>query len=326
MNTNRYAPHYKVPALEDAIAAVTSRINGVHEACSSVHTIAARDFDQLVDSIKTHGLLRPIEIDSNGLLLDGRCRLQACMLAGVKLGDSDIVVTDADPEVIAASNNARRHLSVDQKVMEAVRLLAREKELAAQRKIEGARKGRLSKQSQLGTNSVPSETQPKKREPRAKDKVAAETGVSREQLTLAEKIAKADPEAAKKVEQGELSLKEAAEKTDVVDRKGKKPSPAAPAAPVPTKKLAKSKLKSEQTQWKDDFTEVIDMPNGVRIIRSKAATFYINKTTVTAGFVLPVELGWWWLVDTESHHTVEEDREDAEKSTLARIAGEAKEQ
>jgi hypothetical protein len=62
----------------------------VHEACEAVPKIGPRDFDELVDSIKAHGLLRPIEIDSKRRLIDGRSRLQACAVAEVRLGEQDI--------------------------------------------------------------------------------------------------------------------------------------------------------------------------------------------------------------------------------------------
>lgn len=89
--------------------------------------------------------------------------------------------------------------------------------------------------------------------------MAAETGVPRDQLTIAEKVTKADPKIAEKVKQGELSLKEATEKTGVVIKKAKKPSPT--AALIPAKKLVKTKSKPDQSQWKDEFTEVIDRPD-----------------------------------------------------------------
>lgn len=326
MITKRYVARYDIPVLEDAIEAVASGINGVHEACQSVPQIGRHDFDRLVNSIKAHGLLRPIEIDSKNLLLDGRSRLQACAVAGVKLGDGDIVVTTTDPDVIASSNNARRHLTPDQKTMEAARLLEKEKELAAQRQIDGGAKGRLSKQSQLGTKSVPSETQPKKREPRAKDRVAAETGVSREKLTVAERLIEIAPETAKLVEQDALSLKEAAEKTGVVIKKAKKPSPAAPATPVPTKKLAKAKSQSDQTQWKDEFAEVIDRPDGIRMMRCKDATFYIHKTKGLSGFALSVEKEWWWwwFAVPENDLGTTQLREDAENRLLAGLIAQIK--
>jgi len=155
MISKTYQPRYSVPSIQDAMATVAGRIEGVHEACSKVPEIGPRDFDQLVESIKAHGLLRPIEINREKLLVDGRSRIQASAAAGIQLADDDIVVTDTDPLAIAWSNNARRHLTRDQKVMEAERLLQDEEELAAQRKAAGGKKGRQAKRSRKNGNLVP---------------------------------------------------------------------------------------------------------------------------------------------------------------------------
>jgi len=56
------------------------------------------------------------------------------------LRHTQIVVSDAVPDAIARSNNARRRVTKDQKVMEAERLLQKEEELATQRKAEGGKK------------------------------------------------------------------------------------------------------------------------------------------------------------------------------------------
>jgi len=318
MITETYQPRYIAPSIKAAMATVSGRVVGVHQACSRVPRIGARDFDQLVESIKTHGLLRPIEIDSNRRLIDGRSRLQACAVASLQLGEQDIVVTAADPWAIARSNNARRHLTQGQKAMEAERLLQQEKELAAQRKTEGGKKGRQSKQCSLGTDSVPSEAEPKKRQPRAMDKVAAATGVSREQLTLAANVRQADPETAEMVEQGEMTLEDAAKKTGVVPKKRIKPSVAKPMTQVPMNKPAKSKPTATQLPWKDEFTEITDTPDGLRTLRCPHSTFYIHKTEAFTGVVMAEKDKWWWCyAGTEGDQGEVSLREEAEQRLLA---------
>jgi len=292
----------------------------MHKACSTVPGIGRRDFDELVESIKAHGLLRPIEINRRKLLVDGRSRLQACAAAGIQLTDDDIVVTDADPVAIARSNNARRHLSRDQKVMEAERLLQEEEELAAKRKVEGGKKGRQAKQCSPGTTTVPSETEPKKRQPRAKDKVAAATGVSRETLTVARKIRKADPKIADKVAQGELSLLEAADKAGVARKKRVKlsvPKSTTPesAKPEPVRNSANGKSTGNQSLWHDEFTEVIDTPDDLRVVRCQNATLYSHKTNAFSAVVMPEGDQWWWCGPDENQGSTSR-REDAEKSAL----------
>jgi len=270
MTADKYQPRYAMPSIEDAIKQVAPHITRVHEACAAVPPIGRLDFDQLADSVKAHGLLRPIEINDDDEIVDGRSRIQAIAAAGFKLTPKDFVVTKTDPFAIARSNNARRHLTEDQKVMAAERLLQKEEELSAQRKAEGAKKCRESKKLSLGTESVPSESEPKKRQPRAKDKVAAATGVSRDKLTAAAKLRKAAPEIAVKVEQGEMSLEEAEDKVGLVRKKQVKSSVPKPAKPEPIRKSAKGKPTGNQSLWKDDFTEITDTPDGLTPTRNNA--------------------------------------------------------
>ncbi len=185
-----YKPLFPVPTLAEALKALEGRVSGVHEACQSVPKIDAYDFDKLVESIKQYGLLRPIEINADRQLVDGRCRIRACLVAGVKLSDQDIIVTDADPWAIADSNFSRRHLTDDQKAMMAVKDLAVERADAAKRKAAGGEKGRDIQKATLGTAAVPSKSSAEKRAPRATEVVAAKAGVSRQKLERAEKVAK----------------------------------------------------------------------------------------------------------------------------------------
>jgi len=200
--------------------------------------------------------------------------------------------------------------------MEAERLLQKEEELATQRKAEGGKKGRQSKQRLLGMKLVSRETQPKKRQPRAKDKVAAATGVPREVLTVARKVRRADPEIAEKAEQGKLSLKEVADAVGLVRKKQVKPSVPKPAKTEPIKKSAKGKPAANQSPWHDEFTELIDTPDGVRTPRCEHATFYIHTTEAFAAVVMPEGDGWWWYAGTDEDLGTEDHREDAENSLL----------
>lgn len=320
MSQNTYSRRHVAPSIDDAITLVgAGQINGVHKACRDVPKIAHRDFDQLVDSIAKHGLLRVIEVDHDRRLVDGRSRIQALAVLGIELTPKDIVVTDVDPHVIAASNNARRHLTIDQKAAEAVRLLAVERKNAAERKREGAAKGRRSKQSSLGTDFVPSDVEPKKRRPRAIDAVAAETGVSRDMLATAEKVLKAAPELSIKVEKGEMSLEDAATQAQVPTAKRTKP--------VVTKRTAKvdeSQASSETTSatsstvWQDEFTKVTDS-RGIRMIRCSGATLFIDKNSNRVGLVIPDGDKWWWYAGTEEEQACVNRREDGEKLVLKSI-------
>ncbi|WP_179199805.1 ParB N-terminal domain-containing protein [Streptomyces sp. NRRL B-24572] len=70
----------------------------------------------LADSIKAEGQHRPIVLDSDGVLLDGRNRLAACEIAGVE--PRFTTYTGNNPTALILSNNVfRRHISKGQQAM-----------------------------------------------------------------------------------------------------------------------------------------------------------------------------------------------------------------
>ncbi len=74
------------------------------------------ELHDLAESIKTDGLLLPIVLDPDGVLLDGRNRLAACELAGVK--PTFTTCADADQTAyIRRCNVRRRHMSAGQRAM-----------------------------------------------------------------------------------------------------------------------------------------------------------------------------------------------------------------
>ena len=297
MITQDYTPIYAAIDIERAIALVAPRIKGIRVECMKVPEIGAYDFDRLVEAIKRDGLLRPIEIDHLGWLLDGRSRIQVCAILGIQLTEENFVVTNADPLAIARSNYARRHLTDDQKVMEALEVLKEERKKAAQRRKEGGAKGRESMRNSLGTKSVPSETKEQSRNPRAVDIAASRTGVSRDRLKLAKHISDVSPELADEVKAGTLSMNDAAAQTGVVVKKTSKPKQAKPKPePSPPNAQPESAVGAAMIPWSDQATTVKDFRNGIRMHRCKRATLFTHKKTGQTGVVLRDGDEWWWLV------------------------------
>lgn len=75
---------------------------------------------ELADDIREHGLREPIAT-LDGLVLDGRNRLRACELAGVK---PTFVAFTGDPLAFVASKNLhRRHLTASQRALVAARII-----------------------------------------------------------------------------------------------------------------------------------------------------------------------------------------------------------
>jgi hypothetical protein len=63
----------------------TSAEPPVHPANAIFPMMSDDELEELAESIKAHGrLLKAIVLDRNGVLLDGKCRLRACQMAGVE--------------------------------------------------------------------------------------------------------------------------------------------------------------------------------------------------------------------------------------------------
>jgi hypothetical protein len=83
----------------------------LHPACEAWPEMLTADLSALADDIAANGLRDPVTLTPDGLLLDGRNRALACIMAGV---EPATVVYDGDPNLFAISRNAhRRHMSQD---------------------------------------------------------------------------------------------------------------------------------------------------------------------------------------------------------------------
>ena len=90
-------------------------IIGVHPYTTKFPLLPDSELAELAESISTNGPRSPVVVTPDGLVLDGRNRLAACDLAGVK---PDVVVyagTDLAEYVIDA--NTRRNMSTGARAM-----------------------------------------------------------------------------------------------------------------------------------------------------------------------------------------------------------------
>jgi N6-adenosine-specific RNA methylase IME4 len=92
-----------------------------HPAAALFPLLSDKEIGELAESIKTGGLRLPIVLANDGTVLDGRNRLLACQLAGVK--PSFVTYRGDDPvgEVVRL-NLHRRHLNESQRAMAAARV------------------------------------------------------------------------------------------------------------------------------------------------------------------------------------------------------------
>jgi ParB-like chromosome segregation protein Spo0J len=85
--------------------------------------LSPADLESLAADIKSHGLRRPIVIDDQDRIIDGRNRQAACDLAGVKPTYEPFVGTEREIAGFVASENIhRRHLTASQRADIAARI------------------------------------------------------------------------------------------------------------------------------------------------------------------------------------------------------------
>ena len=97
-----------------------------HHPYASIFPMMSDDeMQQLAEDIRTNGQRLDVVIDTHGLVLDGRNRLAACMLAGVTPREYVFEGTDREKlHLIFSLNVPRRHLNESQRAMAAARMAA----------------------------------------------------------------------------------------------------------------------------------------------------------------------------------------------------------
>lgn len=107
----------------------------IHPLADTFPLIEGEEFEELCQSIDEHGLLEPI-VMQDGVLIDGRNRLRACLGAGVEPRFAEYAEALEIPEYIWAKNAQRRHLEPDQRAMAATAFLDYEEAEAEKRRLE----------------------------------------------------------------------------------------------------------------------------------------------------------------------------------------------
>jgi hypothetical protein len=98
----------------------------LHPACAAWPPMSMEELCDLAADIEANGLIDAITLTPNGLLLDGRNRVEACEIAEVEISPAKIEVHHGDPWLFSLSNNKhRRHMTADQVAMVASELSGR---------------------------------------------------------------------------------------------------------------------------------------------------------------------------------------------------------
>lgn len=96
---------------------MTIAITGVSEHAEKYPLLTDAEIEALAEDIRENGLLDPLTVTADGVLLDGRNRLKACELAGV---EPEFVTYDGPAELIGAfirGKNRRRHQPTGSRAM-----------------------------------------------------------------------------------------------------------------------------------------------------------------------------------------------------------------
>ena len=177
---------------------------------------ASKDFEELASSISVHGVLEPIVLMRDLRILDGRNRLRALMSVQNQLPEEyapqfvffeDLPI---DHELIdehhwvAAKNLHRRHLTNDQKAVAAAAIYHGYRDKANESRSAKAIGNKNAEKNSGG------QTSPTKPATRTREKVQEAAGVSERQARAALMVQEENPELAKQVIGGAVTLNEAA--------------------------------------------------------------------------------------------------------------------
>jgi len=174
----------------------------IHPAAELFPLMEGEEFEGLVASIKEQGLRESVWVTADGQLLDGRNRVRACHAAGIE--PTRRTFSGGDPVAfVMALNMERRHLTVGQRALVALKLVPMYETEAAKRQAQAPGKPRGEKAS------VPADLQEQtwKRESTYQAGTAAK--VSGRAVAQAKRVAENAPDLIPKIESGELALDKA---------------------------------------------------------------------------------------------------------------------
>lgn len=202
----------------------------LHPLCTLFPRIEGAEFDALVADVKANGLREAIVLH-DGMILDGGNRYRACVQAGVKPKFTEFSGANLVTFVLSA-NLHRRHLSAGQQAA----IVASAQDWAKAQTVGKPKSGNVA-----GLERV-------------QDR-AAQSGASERTQRMADKVAKADPELAKQVAHGEVSLPKAVAQ---VSGKAEQPTPEQANDDGPTMAELVDELQAENTRLTAEITALAE--------------------------------------------------------------------
>lgn len=239
-----------------------------HELCSLFPLLVGYDFECLKLDIKTNGQQEPIVLH-DGKILDGMNRYRACLEVGIKPSfmkySGDSIAT-----YVLSANLHRRHLTPGQQAS----IVACVQDWGKAQKVGKPKSGNVT-----GLDTTASRQ--------------AASGASDKTQRNADKVAKADPELAKQVARGEVTLPQAVKKVSKKTKQKKSaPPPGVPAYDPAEEALANAHDEvialSEKVQTLEDAIAVGNLPKAeqsageiIKELRAKVKTLEATIAAIT---------------------------------------------
>lgn len=180
----------------------------IHPAAELFPLIGDDALGDLADDIKLHGLLEPCWLNRDGVLLDGRNRIRACQIAGVKPRFREYDGTD-EVGFIVSLNLRRRHLNEDERAFLAVGLipLYEEQGRSAMAKAGSLPLRRDWEEGGASLHHLPKSERDESR--RSTARAAKDVNVSPRRVAQAKRVAEHAPDLIPQVVSGAISISKA---------------------------------------------------------------------------------------------------------------------
>lgn len=179
-----------------------------------VPALTPSEYQALKESISSEGLIYPILVNRQGIVLDGHHRLRACRELGIRLTEQNMVVKDfgaplEEGRFVITANLRRRHLNDFQKAELGYALLQIEREKARLRQLSTLKQGDKLPSTSIKANGEDTG--------KAAVIVAKEVGLSRPTFERSISIIERAPERLKeKLRAGEISIAAGYETTKAI--------------------------------------------------------------------------------------------------------------
>jgi ParB-like chromosome segregation protein Spo0J len=204
-------PVAEVIEADAVVDAASTPVMRAHPAADLFPLLPDDQLAELAQDIRVRGLVEPIvTVDVSGvtMILDGRNRYRACLVAGVEPRTIAWDGTGGSPSgFVLAKNIHRRHLSPSQRAAIAVDLLPMLEAEARERQVAAAEATNARAHLAL-VEAVPEASSEPVVRGRSRDIAASALGVSGRSVGDAKAIAEAAPEVLVEVKAGNLSIPE----------------------------------------------------------------------------------------------------------------------